>query len=90
MLTSNQLDRAIFNENLAAQIGSAKQTQNFTENTWKGIVGSRQFQFVDLYPGSIFMVEISARFNDVVVTERFDVKIKSQQSQDPISILSNY
>ena len=79
MLTSERLDRAIFSENIAKQLATAKKTQNFTENTWKGIVGSRQFQFIDLYPGSVFIVEMSARFNDVVVTERFDVKVKSQK-----------
>ena len=89
-LAKPELVNTIFEPYIAQQILQAQKEQNFSEDTWQGIVGSKQYEFVDLHPRSTFMVSISAKYNDVIITSNFDLKVESQKSKDPIVILANY
>jgi len=89
-LAQPSLINAIFDEDTATQINNAQLTQNFSEKTWQGIVGNRYYDYVDLHPFSTFMVAISAKYNDVIITERFDIKIQSHKAREPVVILASY
>lgn len=86
----NELNIALFNEEIAAQIVMAKQTNTLTETTWRSIVGNQIFDFVDLHPGVVFSIALKVKSNQVVLSQNFDIKINSQKSIDPIVILSTY
>jgi len=89
-LAPASLVNAIFDEDTAKQIIEAQQSGSFTEQKWYDIVGSRHYDFVDIHPRNTFLISITAKFNDVVLTRRFDIKVENQKSVNPIVILANY
>ncbi len=89
-LAPHKLIHAIFSTDIAEQIINAQNAGNFTEQTWSSIVGSREYDFVDIHPRSTFKVSISVNLGEVILTDRFDIKVQTQKARDPLTILANY
>jgi len=89
-LAPNSLIKILFDEDTASQIIEAKSRQKFDREIWRGIVGSRVYPFIDLQPAMIVSITINAQYQDVLLTEQFDVKIQSQKKNDPLVILASY
>ena len=82
--------KAIFPQGISDQIIAAQQQSNFSEKVWRGIVGSREFDFVDIHPRSIFKVTLRATHNEVRLIKNFDILVQTQRQKDPIVFLSQY
>jgi len=89
-LAPKQLINALFSSDVAEQIIVAQNQANFTEETWRNIVGSREYEFVDIHPRSTFMINITVEVGDVILTEGFALKVQSQKARNPLTILANY
>lgn len=84
------LIRALFQPEMANQIIGAQSRGEFTEATWRRIVGSRSYDFVDIHPGSTFLIEVTAQVGKIKLTRKFDIRVQAQKSVDPILTLASY
>ena len=89
-LAPKEVLEAVFPGDLSQQILAQQQEGNFDEDAWRKIVGSREYEFVDIHPRSIFSVEITSTVNQVKLTEGFDIMVQTQKARDPIVFLAKY
>lgn len=89
-LAPPDLINALFPNDIATLIIQEQELASFTENSWLQIAGGQSTDFIDLHPKSTFSVNITVKYNDVVLSETIDVKVESQKPETPIIILAVY